>query len=162
MSVCCLDEKRRIIEFYEKLRGGYVDLYLMESLMGYLGLLGNLNPRNKIILDVGCGVGVGAGLFSGVASLYICLDIACGVLKYPSRLPWVDTVCADGSMLPMRSSSIDIAVLLNVVNADLDGELIVKEAIRVSNTVLARSPRDIDNMLIARVLGNTLKRGNEA
>ncbi len=78
------------------------------------------------VLDIGCGVGVGAGLLSGSARLYVCLDIACGVLRYVNYLPNVDVVCADAALPPIRPGSIDYALLINVVNADADGEAVLR------------------------------------
>jgi len=97
-----IDYKIRVRELYESLGPRYVDLYLREGALAYLGFLEDFQPRDSSVLDVGCGVGVGAGLISGVAKRFVCLDIACGVLRFPNSLPWVDVVCADGTLPPIR------------------------------------------------------------
>ncbi|MGC9171223.1 MAG: methyltransferase domain-containing protein, partial [Thermoproteus sp.] len=98
------------------------------------------------------GVGVGAGLLSGLANQYVCLDIACTVLDYPRALPNVDVVCADGALLPIRPGSVDYALLINVVNAETDGERVLREVLGLGASVYAESPRAVDNELIKRLL----------
>ncbi|ABW01478.1 class I SAM-dependent methyltransferase [Caldivirga maquilingensis] len=147
-----LDNKAKVRELYERMGLGYLELYLEESIMGYLTLIEGVRLRGMRIIDIGCGLGVGAGLLSGIVEQYTCIDIACSLLRYPAGLPNVDAVCSDGAMLPIRSSSFNVAILLNTVNADLDGLELLKEARRVSGVVLAKSPRDIDNELIATLL----------
>ncbi|WP_291764820.1 class I SAM-dependent methyltransferase [Caldivirga sp. UBA161] len=151
--------KIRVRELYERMGLGYLELYLRESITGYLTLIEGVRLRGVRVIDIGCGLGIGAGLLSGIVEQYTCVDVACGLLKYPAGLPNVDVMCSDGAMLPIRSSSFNIAILLNTVNADLDGLELLGEAKRVSSVVLAKSPRDIDNELIATLLqvANTLK-----
>ncbi len=147
-----LSDKIRIREFYEKMGLGYLELYLRESIVGYLTLIEGIRLRDMRVIDVGCGLGIGAGLLSGIVKQYVCIDIACSLLRYPVGLPNVDAVCSDGAMLPIRTSSINIAILLNTINAELDGLEMLKEARRVSGIILAKSPRDIDNELITTLL----------
>lgn len=78
-------------------------------MLGYVRASEILRVRAARVLDIGCGIGVGAGLLSGLARQYVCLDIACGVLKYANYLPNVDVVCADAALLPIRPGSIDYA-----------------------------------------------------
>ena len=149
-----LNSKARVRELYENMGLGYLELYLKESVMGYLTLIEGVRLRYMRVIDIGCGLGVGAGLLSGIVEQYTCIDIACSLLRYPASLPNVDVVCSDGAMLPIRSSSFNAAILLNTVNADLDGLELLREARRVSRVILAKSPRDIDNELIATLLRN--------
>lgn len=155
-----MGEKTRVRELYEKMGLGYIRLYLKESVDGYINLISGVRLRGASVIDVGCGLGIGAGLLSGLVRQYVCVDFACGLLTYPAKLPNVDVLCSDAVMLPIRDSALDIAILLNVVNADIDGEQVIKEAVRVSNLVLAKSPREVDNELIRAQLSsvNTLKR----
>ena len=141
-----------VMKYYEGLGLGYLELYLADSVRGYLSFLESRSPRGLRIIDVGCGLGVGAGLISGAAERYICLDIACSLLKYPSRLPNVDVVCADAEHIPIRPGSVDEALLINVINADGDGEGILREVSRLGVGIFARSPRPIDNELIGSFL----------
>ncbi len=144
--------KRRVREFYESLNAGYVRLYLFESVREYLRLFEAFSPRGRRVLDIGCGVGIGAGLASGVSKIYVCLDIACGVLKYPRGLPYVDVICADGELLPIRRGSIDLAILIDVINADGDGPGVLREALRLDAYLYATSPRESDRELVRRTL----------
>ncbi|MGC8570499.1 MAG: class I SAM-dependent methyltransferase [Caldivirga sp.] len=147
-----ITSKVRVRELYERMGLSYLELYLVESVTGYLTLIEGVKLRDARVIDIGCGLGIGAGLLSGITKQYACIDIACGLLRYPASLPNVDVVCSDGAMLPIRSSSFNTSILLNTVNADLDGSDLIREARRVSNVVLARSPRSIDNELIATLL----------
>jgi SAM-dependent methyltransferase len=148
-----LTDKVRVRELYERMGVGYLELYLRESVEGYLSIVDGVSVRGVRVIDIGCGLGVGAGLLSGLASQYVCVDFACRILQYPARLPNVDVLCSDGSMLPIRDSAFKVAILLNVVNADTDGPQLIDEARRVSELVLAKSPRGVDNELIIRRLG---------
>ncbi len=143
-----IDYKTHVRELYEALGPRYVDLYLREGALAYLGFLEDFQPRDSSVLDVGCGVGVGAGLISGVAKRFVCLDIACGVLRFPKSLPWVDVVCADGALPPIRPGSVDYALLVNVVNAEGDGADVLRGVLGLGAVVFAVSPRDVDNELI--------------
>ncbi|WP_243679196.1 methyltransferase domain-containing protein [Vulcanisaeta distributa] len=98
----------------------------------------------------------GAGLLSGSARQYVCLDIACGVLRYANNLPSVDVVCADAALLPIRPGSMDYALLINVVNAEADGEQVLREALSLGARVYAVSPRAVDNELIRRLIFHSL------
>lgn len=144
--------KLRVRDYYSKLGPKYLDLYLNESVNGYVDFLESHRPRGSVVLDVGCGVGVGAGLISGLVKQYVCLDIACDVLKYPISLPNVDVVCADGELLPIRKGSVDYVVLINVVNAEGDGAGLLREVSSLGVPVFAVSPRDLDRDLIRRFI----------
>ena len=143
-----IDYKIRVREFYEALGPRYVDLYLREGALAYMGFLEVHRVRGSSVLDVGCGVGVGAGLVSGVARRFVCLDIACGVLRFPKSLPWVDVVCADGALPPVRPGSVDYVLLVNVVNAEGDGVDVLRGVLGLGAMVFAVSPRGVDNELI--------------
>ncbi|GAB6943269.1 class I SAM-dependent methyltransferase [Vulcanisaeta sp. JCM 14467] len=147
-----LSYKLQVREYYETLGMRYLDLYLRDSVLGYLKAAEALRTRGLRILDIGCGVGVGAGLLSGSAAQYVCLDIACGVLRYANSLPNADIVCADAALLPIRPGSIDYALLINVVNAETDGEAILREALSLGARVYAESPRALDNELIRHLI----------
>jgi SAM-dependent methyltransferase len=143
-----IDYKLRVRELYESLGPRYVDLYIRESALAYLGFLEDFQPRGSSVLDVGCGVGAGAGLISGIAGRFVCLDVACSVLRFPKSLPWVDVVCADGALPPIRPGSVDYALLINVVNAEGDGADVLRGVLGLGAVVFAVSPRDVDNELI--------------
>jgi SAM-dependent methyltransferase len=147
-----LTDKVRVRELYERMGVGYLELYLRDSVEGYLSIVDGVGIRGVRVIDVGCGLGIGAGLLSGLAGQYVCVDFACSILQYPARLPNVDVLCSDGSMLPIRDLAFKVAILLNVVNADIDGPQLINEARRVSELVLAKSPRNIDNELISSLL----------
>ncbi|MFB6489864.1 MAG: methyltransferase domain-containing protein [Thermoproteus sp. AZ2] len=149
-----LSYKLRVRDYYGRLGSKYLDLYLGESVLGYVRFLEGCSPRGSVVLDVGCGVGVGAGLVSGVVRSYVCLDLSCDVLKHPASLPNVDVVCADGGALPIRHGSVDYVLLINVVNAEGDGEYILREASSLGARLFAVSPRDLDNALISRFVGH--------
>ncbi|WP_243669510.1 class I SAM-dependent methyltransferase [Vulcanisaeta sp. JCM 16161] len=104
-----LSYKLYVRSYYEALGTRYLELYLRDSVLGYVRAVETLRVRAARILDIGCGIGVGAGLLSGLARQYVCLDIACGVLRYANHLPNVDVVCADAALLPIRPGSIDYA-----------------------------------------------------
>ncbi|WP_054844193.1 methyltransferase domain-containing protein [Vulcanisaeta souniana] len=152
-----LGYKLYVRNYYEALDTRYLELYLRDSVLSYLraaeGGLGGVRGGLRV-LDIGCGVGVGgAGLLSGSARQYVCLDMACGVLRYPNYLPNVDVICADAALLPIRPGSIDYALLINVVNAEADGgEQVVREALGLGARVYAESPRAVDNELIRRLI----------
>ena len=147
-----LTDKVRVRELYERMGVGYLELYLRDSVEGYLSIVDGVGIRGVRVIDVGCGLGIGAGLLSGLAGQYVCVDFACSILQYPARLPNVDVLCSDGSMLPIRDLAFKVAILLNVVNADIDGPQLINEARRVSELVFAKSPRNIDNELISSLL----------
>ncbi|MGC8607200.1 MAG: class I SAM-dependent methyltransferase [Vulcanisaeta sp.] len=147
-----LSYKLYVRDYYEALGIRYLELYLRDSVLGYLGAAEALGVRDARVLDVGCGVGIGAGLLSGSAGQYVCLDIACGVLRYANHLPNVDVVCADAALLPIRPGSIDYALLINVVNVEADGEQVLRETLSLGAHVYAVSPRAVDNELIRRLI----------
>ncbi|BDR92398.1 class I SAM-dependent methyltransferase [Vulcanisaeta souniana] len=147
-----LGYKLYVRNYYEALDTRYLELYLRDSVLSYLRAAEGLGVRGLRVLDIGCGVGVGAGLLSGSARQYVCLDMACGVLRYPNYLPNVDVICADAALLPIRPGSIDYALLINVVNAEADGEQVVREALGLGARVYAESPRAVDNELIRRLI----------
>lgn len=57
-----LDYKHYVRSYYEVLGIKYLDLYLRDSVLGYVGAAERLRIRGSRVLDVGCGVGVSAGL----------------------------------------------------------------------------------------------------
>ncbi|WP_069808377.1 class I SAM-dependent methyltransferase [Vulcanisaeta thermophila] len=154
MEPSLLSYKLRVKEYYEKMGRSYLELYLSESVRNYLRLAEDLRMRNARVLDVGCGLGIGASMLSGITKQYICLDIACTPLQYPSKLLGVDVVCADGALMPIRGEALDYVLIINVINAEGDGEAILKEALGISNKVFAVSPRSIDNELIRSIINN--------
>jgi len=150
MDPALLKYKLRVKEYYEAMGLSYLQLYLSESVKDYEDVVMWL--RGARVLDVGCGLGIGASMASGVARQYVCLDIACGLLRYPSVLPYVDVVCSDGASMPIRDYSMEYVLAINVINAEGDGYLILREAMRVGRNILAKSPRAMDNELIHKVL----------
>ncbi len=85
-----------------------------------------------VVADIGCGFGVKGtyGLRRG-ASYVILLDIDEYVLRL-RRSGWaVDRVVADARMLPLRDSSIDVAIVWNVVNFIRERERALGEVRRV-------------------------------
>lgn len=51
-----------------------------------------------------------------------------------------------------QPGSIDYALLINVVNAETDGEQVLREALGLGARVYALSPRAVDNELIRHLI----------
>ncbi len=56
-------------------------------------------------------------------------------------------VCGDGEMLPLRDSSFDVVIMINVVDSER-GDSLMREAARVGSLVVAVSPRESDNLFL--------------
>ena len=103
-------------------------------------LLDFVNFRNAVVADVGCGFGVKGtyGIRRG-ASFVILIDIDERVLRL-RRSGWaVDLVVADARKLPLRDSSVDVAILWNVINFIREKDDVINEVKRTCRGEVAFS-----------------------
>ncbi len=136
--------KAYVVEYYDNLANSYLELYGLESLGGY-HKAAYLVRRGSRVLDLGCGMGLGAGYFLG-SSRYVGVDVSLGMLRLAKA--WdADLVCGDGEMLPLRDSSFDVVIMINVVDSEM-GDALMREAARVGFFVVAVSPRESDNLFL--------------
>ncbi len=140
-------DRKSVVEYYDNLSRSYLDLYGGDAARRYVAALDFLK-RGARVLDLGCGVGIGAGYLGG-GFLYVGLDISMGMLRL-AKLWGVDLVCGDGGMLPFRDSAFDVVMLINIVDSEIDSDVVL-EARRVGGLLLGKSPRDEDDEFMRRM-----------
>ncbi len=82
----------------------------------------------KLVLDIGCGTGILGEVFSD--SMVVGLDISPDMVKI-ARKRLYDALIGDGSNLPIKDNSFDLATFNAVIFLIPDGDKALRDAIRV-------------------------------
>ena len=101
-------------------------------------ILDQVDFRGAVVADIGCGYGT-KGLYAirRGASYAVLIDVDEDVMRQIGNDTAMDRVIADARLLPLRDSSIDIAIFWNVVNFIKEKDQAINEVKRVCrNTVL--------------------------
>ena len=85
-----------------------------------------------LLLDVGGGPGYFADAFEARGATYVAVDADAGEMRLHGRAPGPRTVLADGTGLPFRTGSIDIAYSSNVLEHVRDPWRMADEMVRVT------------------------------
>ena len=95
-------------------------------------LLTQVDFRGAVVADIGCGYGT-KGLYAirHGASYAVLIDVDGRVIRRISNGVAMDRVVADARLLPLRDSSIDIAIFWNVVNFIKEKDQAINEVKRV-------------------------------
>ena len=85
---------------------------------------------HEVLLDIGCGGGFVARQAAGIFTKVCGLDISAGILKTLS-CQGIYTVCAEAEGIPLRDSSVDVAVFFAAIHHLYDYRPVLREAYRV-------------------------------
>jgi ubiquinone/menaquinone biosynthesis C-methylase UbiE len=96
------------------------------------------------VLDIGCGSGASKRIYAARASVYVGVDLSLGALRVARARHRNDTwLQADGTRLPFRDGSFDVAALSSVLHhvPDMTGMLSeARSAVRPGGLVFAFDP----------------------
>jgi SAM-dependent methyltransferase len=139
-----LEEKMGIAERYDRLSGGYDELYGEEQGRKYDLALGALEGVHGMALDVGCGTG---SLFSRLAGSpeVVGVDLSQGMLRIArERHGRAHLIRADAESLPLRDGLFDIAFCFTVFSslAGLKASLPeLKRVLKPLSTIVLSAPK---------------------
>lgn len=99
-------------------------------------LLTQVDFRGAVVADIGCGYGTKGfyGLKRG-ASYAVLIDVDGRVIRRIGNGVAVDRVIADARLLPLRDSSIDIAIFWNVINFIKEKDQAINEVKRMCRRI---------------------------
>ncbi len=143
-----------IREVYDKLANVYGSLYLEESIAKYVAVLENIiqnidsNCRYLVIVDLGCGTGVGLGLllscrlFSYVVGIDISIESLRKIRGFLRKRFDIDVVQCIMEMLPFRSQCFDIVISVSSLDTDckVNYTLQIRESTRVCRFLQVHVP----------------------
>lgn len=120
----------RYDSWYETEFGKYADRLEKKLVRELLG-----NISGKRILEIGCGTGNYAVEFSKGSELYICLDISKEMLKLArsktKNCNEIHLIRGDGRFLPIKKESIDVIIIITMLEFVDDIVPVIKESKRV-------------------------------
>ena len=137
-------EKRRMMEWYDKLAPSYDELYGEEQVKKY-GMALSLEEvlRKDLVLDVGCGTGLFLEFLGNRSppAFYVGVDFSSGMLSFRKRSKEVahDYVLADAEFLPFKDSCFDKVFSITVLQDSLSAERMEGEMMRVSRGAIVIS-----------------------
>jgi ubiquinone/menaquinone biosynthesis C-methylase UbiE len=111
--------KREIMIKYNTTSRGYDELYGEEQMEKYVEVMKEMeNLKDKVVLDIGCGTGIMEGMLLQAKHI-IGLDISIEMIKIAKErykgyynISWVN---ADAENLPIKSKSIDLSLMITVI-----------------------------------------------
>jgi ubiquinone/menaquinone biosynthesis C-methylase UbiE len=111
--------KREIMMKYNTTSRGYDELYGEEQMEKYIEVMKEIeNLKDKVVLDIGCGTGIMEGMLIEAKHI-IGLDISIEMIKIAKgkygkyyNISWVN---ADAENLPIKSESIDLSLMITVI-----------------------------------------------
>jgi len=111
--------KREIMTKYNTTFRGYDELYGEEQMEKCIEVMREIEDlKDKVVLDVGCGTGIMEGMLIE-AKYIIGLDISIEMIKIAKgkygeyyNISWVN---ADAENLPIKSESIDLSLMITVI-----------------------------------------------
>jgi ubiquinone/menaquinone biosynthesis C-methylase UbiE len=111
--------KREIMIKYNTTSRGYDELYGEEQMEKYIEVMKEMeNLKDKVVLDIGCGTGIMEGMLLQAKHI-IGLDISIEMIKIAKEkykgcynISWVN---ADAENLPIKSKSIDLSLMITVI-----------------------------------------------
>ncbi|MCR6668865.1 MAG: methyltransferase domain-containing protein [archaeon YNP-WB-040] len=111
--------KREIMMKYNTTSRGYDELYGEEQMEKYIEVMKEIeNLKDKVVLDIGCGTGIMEGMLIEAKHI-IGLDISIEIIKIAKgkygeyyNISWVN---ADAENLPIKSESIDLSLMITVI-----------------------------------------------
>jgi len=104
---------------YNTTSRGYDELYGEEQMEKYIEVMKEIeNLKDKVVLDIGCGTGIMEGMLIEAKHI-IGLDISIEMIKIAKgkygkyyNISWVN---ADAENLPIKSESIDLSLMITVI-----------------------------------------------
>jgi len=104
---------------YNTTSRGYDELYGEEQMEKYVEVMKEMeNLKDKVVLDIGCGTGIMEGMLLQAKHI-IGLDISIEMIKIAKEkykgcynISWVN---ADAENLPIKSKSIDLSLMITVI-----------------------------------------------
>jgi ubiquinone/menaquinone biosynthesis C-methylase UbiE/uncharacterized protein YbaR (Trm112 family) len=115
------------------------------------------NTNYKVILDIGCGPGVisrSVAKSTGTKTI-IFMDLTPITLKPQQKEPENIFVAADAAWLPLHNSTVDLTLMLDLLEHVPDVGRVLIEQSRVSRNILVKSP--LENSYLRGLLHSTMR-----
>lgn len=116
------DDTAGLIEWYDKLSGGYDELYAKEQSAKYHAALEIVRARKfDVVLDVACGTGLFLDRLGMISDLVVGVDASREMLEGAKRRGAsgsVSLVRADCAWLPLRDEMADCVFAISLLKAD--------------------------------------------
>lgn len=128
-------KKKEVMKKYNSTYRGYDKLYGEEQREKYTHIISEIGPlRNKVIVDIGCGTGLMEKLLKDSRHI-IGLDLSIKMLKKAvnrfkrkRNYSWIN---ADAENMPIRDGSIDIALMITVIQNIPNKDKTLREIVRI-------------------------------
>jgi ubiquinone/menaquinone biosynthesis C-methylase UbiE len=131
------DDMAALVEWYDKLSGGYDELYAKEQSAKYDAALEIVGAREfDVVLDVACGTGLFLDRLGMMSGLVVGVDASREMLEGAKRRGAsgkVSLVRADCAWLPLRDQVADCVFAISLLKAD--GEQLGEQVSEMSRVV---------------------------